>query len=160
MRLQSNPRSISRNIGATYAWDEGDVVHNVGPFYVGGDPFMPGTSMFLDELKVYARPLSELDLASEAGTALGAAGPHFIKLGCGNCTQSELEASCSEYDDYHPCLCQELMGGGLLSARVNGWLRGASSNWHFHSVVQNKHACKLFSGYASLNRQMGFCCHD
>ncbi|KAL3899007.1 MAG: hypothetical protein SGPRY_012726, partial [Prymnesium sp.] len=37
--------------GATYAWDEGDVVHNAGPLYVGGDPFMSGTAMFLDEFK-------------------------------------------------------------------------------------------------------------
>jgi len=147
--------------GATYAWDEGDVVHNTGPLYVGGDPFMSGTAMFLDELKVYTRPLSERALVLEANAALGPAGPRFVKLGCGNCTEFELEASCSEHDDYHPCLCQELMGGGLQNARVNGWLRGPSSNWRFHTVVQNKHSCTLLGDSSERHaKQTGFCCHD
>ena len=31
--------------GATYAWDEGEVLQNQGPLYVGGDPFMSGVAM-------------------------------------------------------------------------------------------------------------------
>ena len=38
--------------GATYAWDDGDVRFNNGPLYVGADPFMSGTAMFFDGLKV------------------------------------------------------------------------------------------------------------
>ena len=33
------------------------MLHNEGPLYVGADPFMGGTSMFLDELKVRPAPL-------------------------------------------------------------------------------------------------------
>ena len=38
--------------GSTFSWDEGAVSLNEGPLYVGGDPFMPGTPMFVDNLKV------------------------------------------------------------------------------------------------------------
>ena len=55
-------------------------MHNTGPLYVGGDPFMSGTAMFLDELKVYTRPLSENALVLEANAALGPAGPRFVKV--------------------------------------------------------------------------------
>ena len=41
--------------GATYAWEEGDVLHNEGPLYVGADPYMAGTPMFLDTLDPRAR---------------------------------------------------------------------------------------------------------
>ena len=37
--------------GSAFMWDEGDVHFNNGPLYVGGDPFMPGTPMFVDNLK-------------------------------------------------------------------------------------------------------------
>ena len=42
-------------VGATYAWEEGDVLHNEGPLYVGADPYMAGTPMFLDTLSIHAR---------------------------------------------------------------------------------------------------------
>ena len=95
----------------------------------------------------------------EANDAMGASGPRFVKLGCGNCSVVELEQSCAEHEDYHPCYCQELMGGGLQSARVNGWLRGPSQNWRFHAVVQNPSACVLAGG-ESPAKQTGFCCRD
>merc|ERR1719453_515485 len=49
--------------GTTYAWDEGDVKYNAGPLYVGGDPFMSGAAMFLDELKIFNKPLLESEVA-------------------------------------------------------------------------------------------------
>ncbi|KAL1495937.1 hypothetical protein AB1Y20_014579 [Prymnesium parvum] len=146
--------------GATYAWDEGDVLHNKGPLYVGGDPYMSGTAMFLDELKVHNRALSERDLVQEANDAHGSTGPLFVKLGCANCTVAEQEQSCAAHEDYHPCFCQELMGGGLQVARVNGWLRGPSQDWRFHMVVQNAAACLLQGGHDPPTRQAGFCCRD
>ena len=69
--------------------------------------------------------------------------------------------ACSELDEYHPCLCQELMGGGLTSARAMGWLRGPSAGWRFHADVQNG-MCEL-SGATDPNGpagKPGFCCHD
>jgi len=147
--------------GATYAWDEGDVKHNKGPLYVGADPFMQGTNMFLDGLKVYNIALPEKDIVLEANDALGLAGNHFLRLGCANCTRAELQLSCADLDEYHPCLCQELMGGGLMSARAMGWLRGASSTWQFHADVQNPATCALQgSQEGSASSQLGFCCRD
>ena len=147
--------------GSTYAWDEGDVKYNRGPLYVGADPFMQGTNMFLDGLKIYNIALPEKELVLEANDALGIAGSRFLRLGCGNCTRSELQLSCADLDDYHPCLCQELMGGGLLSARAMGWLRGPSSTWQFHADVQNPTLCKLAgSQEGSPASQVGFCCRD
>ena len=145
--------------GATYAWDEGDVRHNSGPLYVGADPFMSGTAMFLDDLKVYNTALAERDIAVEASDALGPLGISFLRRGCANCTVADLQASCSEVDGYHPCLCQELMAGGLQIARSMGWLRGASSKWEFHADVQNPRQCHIVSGPQPAS-QMGFCCRD
>ena len=131
--------------GATYAWDEGDVKFNSGPLYVGADPFMPGANMFLDSLKVFNIALGERDIELEANDALGVAGTRFVRLGCANCTAAELLLSCSDLQEYHPCLCQELMGGALLSARSMGWLRGPSHIWQFHAEVQNEATCVLGS---------------
>ena len=147
--------------GATYAWDEGDVKHNTGPLYVGGDPFMQGASMFLDNLKIHNRALAEREVVQEANDALGLAGTRFVRLGCNNCTRAELLQSCADLDEYHPCLCQELMGGGLLSARAMGWLRGPSASWQFHADVQNPATCKLPGmGEGAPTSQTGFCCRD
>ena len=124
---------MPRPAGATYAWEEGDVLHNEGPLYVGADPYMAGTPMFLDTLSIHARALPEREIVAEAGGALGPAGPFFIALGCAKCTAESLMQHCSELDEHHPCLCQELMGGGLQVARVQGWLRGPSERWNFHA---------------------------
>ena len=92
--------------GATYAWDEGDVQHNTGPLYVGADPFMSGTAMFFDNLKIFDKALLERDVAVEADSALGVVGSSFLRLGCANCTLPDLQSACTEVDGYHPCLCQ------------------------------------------------------
>ena len=126
------------------------------PCHVTAHPSPPSTTLF----QVHTRPLSERDLVLEANDAMGATGPRFVKLGCGNCTVVELEQSCAAHEDYHPCYCQELMGGGLQSARVNGWLRGPSQGWRFHAVVQNPSACALLGGYVPPPKQTGFCCRD
>ena len=145
--------------GSTYAWDEGDVLHNSGPLYVGADPFMQGTAMFFDSLKIFNTALPERDIVVEANDALGPLGTTFLRLGCANCTERELQASCSEVDGYHPCLCQELMSGGLQQARAMGWLRGASSKWEFHADVQNPTTCHIVSGPQPASAT-GFCCRD
>ena len=117
--------------------------------------------MFFDKLKIHNRALPERDLVVEANDALGPMGTSFLRLGCANCTVNELSASCTEVDGYHPCLCQELMGGGLVAARAMGWLRGPSASWQFHADVQNAATCKLTgSKPGSPPSQTGFCCRD
>ena len=146
--------------GASHAWDEGDVLHNDGPLYVGADPFMSGANMFLDSLKVWNAALPEKQILIEASGALGAAGPRFLRLGCHNCTRGELQAACADLDEYHPCYCQELMGGGLLSARAMGWLRGPSSTWQFHAEMQNERTCALVGSRRRAAVAGGACCRD
>ena len=147
--------------GASFAWDEGDVRHNTGPLYVGADPFMSGANMFLDSLKIFNIALPEKDVIAEANTALGLLGNRFLRLGCQNCTAGDLRATCAELDEYHPCLCQELMSGGLNSARAMGWLRGPSASWRFHAEVQNAAACDLAGAMdGGPAGRPGFCCHD
>lgn len=147
--------------GSTYAWDEGDVKHNKGTVYVGADPFMSGANMFMDGLKIHNAALPEKDIVLEANDALGIAGTRFLRLGCANCTRSELASSCAEMDEHHPCMCQELMGGGLLSARAMGWLRGPSAGWQFHAEVNNEAGCALArANDAQPTAQTGFCCRD
>jgi len=145
--------------GATYAWDEGDVLHNEGPLHVGADPFMSGTRMFFDTLKIFNKALPEAEVVVEASDALGTAGTAFLRLGCTNCTLSELQASCTEADGYHPCLCQELMAGGLHIAKSMGWLRGASDSWAFHADVRNPNTCTIVPENPPPS-QAGFCCKD
>jgi len=147
--------------GASFAWDEGDVKHNTGPLYVGADPFMSGAAMFLDSLRIYNIALPEKDIVAEANDALGILGNRFVRLGCQNCTASELQGACAELDDYHPCLCQELMGGGLTSARAMGWLRGPSASWRFHAEGMGASSCLLGGASASVPAgRPGFCCAD
>lgn len=145
--------------GATYAWEEGDVLHNEGPLYVGADPYMAGTPMFLDTLSIHARALPEREIVAEAGGALGPAGPFFIALGCAKCTAESLMQHCSELDEHHPCLCQELMGGGLQVARVQGWLRGPSERWNFHADAPAA-GCPVTADGAASDERVGFCCRD
>ena len=147
--------------GGSFAWDEGDVLHNAGPLYVGADPFMSGAAMFMDSLKVFNLALPEKDIVAEASDALGLLGARFLRLGCANCTVGELQGACAELDEFHPCLCQELMGGGLTSARAMGWLRGPSASWRFHAEVQNTATCLLEGADASGPAgRPGFCCAD
>ena len=103
--------------GATYSWDDGDVLHNQGPIYVGADPYSAGTPMYLDELKIYNHALAEKEVRVEASNALGAVPTDFLRLGCTRCEAAELSTYCAALDDYHPCMCEELMGGGLGAAR-------------------------------------------
>jgi len=145
--------------GATYAWDEGEVIHNKGSLYIGGDPFMSGAAMYIDEFKVFNKALPERDILLEANDALGM-GSLFIKIGCTNCTETTLQENCADLETYHPCLCQELMGGGLTSARAMGWLRGKSSEWRFHAVVQNPATCDLVDATTGDDPKPGFCCLD
>ena len=56
---------------------------------------------------------------------------------------------------------QELMSGGLNSARAMGWLRGPSASWRFHAEVQNAAACDLAGAMdGGPAGRPGFCCHD
>ena len=174
--------------GATYSWDDGDVQHNQGPIYVGADPYSAGTPMYLDELKIYNHALAEKEVRVEASGALGAVPTDFLRLGCTRCEAAELSTYCAALDDYHPCMCEELMGGGLGAARNmcarlppthlrpapraihatsraaawrRGWLRGPSSEWSFHVEVRNLATCALADARpASGGKALGLCCHD
>ena len=120
--------------------------------------------MFLDGLKIYNKALPERDVLVESSGALGTAGAGFVRLGCANCTLKTLEEACTEVDGYHPCQCHELMGGGLLSARAMGWLRGPSASWQFHADVQNPAMCSIVpradDAHPPPPMQTGFCCRD
>jgi len=113
----------------------------------------------MDDLKIFGRALPERDVLLEANDAL-AMGSLFLKIGCTNCTAATLEENCADLENYHPCLCQELAGGGLTSARAMGWLRGPSAEWRFHAVVQNVATCELADATTGDSPRPGFCCLD
>lgn len=144
--------------GSTFSWDEGAVSLNEGPLYVGGDPFMPGTPMFVDNLKIHERALSAHEVFLDA-YAHDTTPAQMLRLGCSRCTEIALQQACAELEKYHPCLCEELMAGGLNIARSMGWLRGSSTSWVLHAVVQNPSEC-VISQEPSSRRRMGFCCLD
>ena len=76
-----------------------------------------------------------------------------------NCSAAELQSACAELDEHHPCLCQELMGGGLQVARVQGWLRGPSERWNFHADAPAA-GCPVTADGAASDERVGFCCRD
>jgi len=109
----------------------GDVAFNQGAWYIGKDPFLPGTGMFLDDFKVYSEALEEPELQVEAASSLPGLGPNFLRLGCSSCTMKDAIARCAGWSKggYHLCRTMELNGGGLIVARAMGYLDMSSEHW-------------------------------
>jgi hypothetical protein len=107
------------------------------PLYVGGDPLsseqcdMP---VFIDELRVYNRPLTPDEIQAEAAPALNGVEPSFIRLACISCPLETAMQNCPE--KYHICNSLELHMGGYQVARTLGYLKQSSHVWS-HSTVAN-----------------------
>jgi len=118
---------------------KGFVKANGDPIYVGGDPLsrdewcnMP---MYLDELKVYNRPLVPDEIQAEAAPLLAGVEPSFVRLSCMQCTLQTAMQNCPE--GYHICNSLELHVGGYQVARSLGWLQGPGTHVWSHSPVAN-----------------------
>jgi hypothetical protein len=127
----------------------GEVLLNTGSWYIGKDPFMAGTGMFLDNLKFYSHALDERALQVEASSALPGLGPNFLRLGCKSCTMRQSVEKCASSGGYHLCRQMELYGGGLMVARAMGYLDMSSEYWSAEDAEPDIQLEKL-----------GLCCLD
>jgi len=127
----------------------GDVLLNTGYWYIGKDLFLPGTGMYLDNLKIQSKAMDEQSLQVEASSALPGLGPNFIRLGCKSCEMREAIEKCAATGGYHLCRRLELYGGGLMVARAMGYLSMASDQWSAEDQEPNITLQKL-----------GLCCLD
>jgi len=127
----------------------GDVLLNTGAWHVGKDLYLPGTSMYLDNLKIYNHAMDEAALQVEASAALPGLGPNFLRLGCKSCEMRQAIERCASTGGYHLCRRLELNGGGLMVARAMGYLDMASEHWEAEDEEPN----------VSLEK-LGLCCQD
>lgn len=117
---------------------EGVTRSNTQPLYVGGDPEtqhkcdMP---VYVDELKVYSRPLLPDEIAAEAAPSLAGIEPSFIRLACIDCPLATAVENCPK--GYHICNSLELHMGGYQVARTLGWLDATSHVWS-HAPTDNE----------------------
>jgi len=154
----------------------GYVMPNDEPLYVGGDPVLNTQNdvpMYIDELRVYDRPLTPDEIQAEAAPALGGVEPSFVRLSCISCPLETAMQNCP--DGYHICNSLELHMGGYQVARTLGWLESDSHVWS-HATVANSalqsqggltpshhdgaEAAPALAGAAPPELGLGLCCAD
>lgn len=109
---------------------KGYVQPNKEPLYVGGDPLMSQSCdvpMYVDELRVYSRPLEPDEIQAEAAPALSGVEPSFVRLACVSCPLETAMTNCP--DGYHICNELELHMGGYQVARSLGWMTSGTHVW-------------------------------
>jgi hypothetical protein len=110
---------------------------NAGPLYVGGDPSTGdqcNIPMYVDELKIYNRPLSHDEIQAEASPALAGVEPAFLRLACTDCPLEVAMQNCP--DTYHICNSLELHMGAYQVARALGYLKHGGHVWSHYTTVQ------------------------
>jgi len=105
-------------------------LNNSAPLYVGGDPAVRdqcNVPMYIDELKIYNRPLDHDEIQAEAAPSLAGVEPSFLRLACVDCPLVIAQQNCP--DKYHICNSLELHMGGYQVARTLGWLQHGAHVW-------------------------------
>lgn len=110
---------------------------NAGPLYIGGDPSTGdqcNVPMYIDEMKIYNRPLSHDEIQAEASPALAGVEPSFLRLACTDCPLEMAMQNCP--DTYHICNSLELHMGGYQVAHALGYLKHGGHVWSHYTTVQ------------------------
>lgn len=110
---------------------------NKEPLYVGGDALSHDrcdVPLYVDELRVYNRPLTPDEIQAEAAPALAGIEPSFVRLACVSCPLQTALQNCP--DGYHICNSLELHIGGYQVARALGWLEKGAHIWS-HTPTAN-----------------------
>jgi hypothetical protein len=156
LRLYINGLLDSENVTA------GTIVHNNGPFFLGGDPWRPagGFDGFVDEFKFYGRALTTDEIQAAAGFALGGVEPAFVELGCMGCELSAAAATCAA--SYHLCNAHDLYSGGYMVARSMGWATSNSHVWSAEEARAGGGQNSSWSGSVpgAVKTGLGLCCAD
>eukprot|EP00928_Gymnodinium_smaydae_P020778 TRINITY_DN18035_c0_g1_i1.p1 TRINITY_DN18035_c0_g1~~TRINITY_DN18035_c0_g1_i1.p1 ORF type:complete len:524 (-),score=108.92 TRINITY_DN18035_c0_g1_i1:108-1613(-) len=110
---------------------QGHVVPNSEPLHLGSGGAASGphcnVPMYIDELKIYSRPVTPDELQAEAAPALAGIEPSFVRLACVDCDLRKAVESCP--DEYHICDSLELHMGAYHVARSLGWLDRHTYVW-------------------------------
>jgi len=156
LRLYLNGLLDSENVTA------GTIVHNNGPFFLGGDPWRPsgGFDGFIDEFKFHGRALTTDEVQAAAGFALGGVEPAYVELGCMGCAAEAAGATCAI--NYHLCNTHDLYAGGYSVARAMGWATSNSHVWTAEEVIESGGQNASFSGAVpgAIKVGLGLCCRD
>jgi len=157
LRLYLNGLLDSENVTV------GTIVHNNGPFFLGGDPWRPsgGFDGFIDEFKFYGRALTTDEVQAAASFALGGVEPAYIELGCMGCAADAAAATCAI--NYHLCNTHDLYAGGYSVARAMGWATSNSHVWTAEEAMQvGDNNSTAWSGAApgAIQTGLGLCCRD
>jgi len=99
--------------------------------YVGGVPWSTPcvTPLFIDDLRIYVRAVSALEIAAESYPSLGPVEPNYARLGCAECVFADAENACLNMADYELCTKMELQAGGSYLARTLGWSQDGTQFW-------------------------------
>lgn len=134
----------------------GFVQPNREPLYVGGDALSHdkcNLPLYLDELRVYDRPLTPDEIQAEASPGLNGIEPSFVRLACFDCPLQTALQNCP--DGYHLCNSLEMHIGGYQVARALGWLQKGVHVWS-HAPTANselQQGSSVASGQATSMRE-------
>eukprot|EP00928_Gymnodinium_smaydae_P063095 TRINITY_DN46778_c0_g1_i1.p1 TRINITY_DN46778_c0_g1~~TRINITY_DN46778_c0_g1_i1.p1 ORF type:complete len:477 (+),score=70.97 TRINITY_DN46778_c0_g1_i1:87-1433(+) len=123
-----------------------------GGLYLGRDPWRAGISAYIDDFRWYDRPLAAAELKALTFPSLTGPGAEFTRLGCLSCSYAESALSCGRIRGSHLCSSEELLAGGLQTARAMGWLAVTPRVWH-RSVHEEE-------SYDPKEQKLGLCCLD
>ena len=140
----------------------GSIVHNTGPFFIGGDPWRPsgGFDGFIDEFKFFSRALTTDEIQADASPGLGGVEPSFVELGCMGCGVEAAHATCRS--TYHLCNRRDLYSGGYMVARSMGWATSSSHVWSAEEADVGGDLNASWSGTSAgmVRTGLGLCCAD
>jgi len=102
------------------------VLVNSGPLRIGKDPWRAGSSMYLDDLRVFDADLTAAEVASLAPSSLtGMSGN--VRLGCLSCDRAQAVTAC---EPSRLCSLTELYVHGFHVARAQGWAHATDEFWY------------------------------
>jgi hypothetical protein len=132
------------------------IKYNRGEIYLGKDPWHSGFKGFLDDLRIFNKPLHEEDFRPIAAPTTPLPAVSGVMLGCQLCNYDDALASCR--DDYHLCSLEELYSGPFEMARAMGWFRFTADVWTRNTDDQTTTTADEMQDPDLF--KLGMCCWD
>jgi len=136
------------------------------PLYLGSLPwstsYQCSLTVLLDDLKIWARPVSYLEIAADSFPSLGMIETTYTKLGCDfeSCTCSQSYEACqklsanpllSHHLKYHLCNKNELNAGAYQVGRTMRWIDWDTKIW----IAKEGGGCE---GTDEQEMRLALCC--
>ena len=135
---------------------KGPIKYNRGEIYLGKDPWHSGFKGFLDDLRIFDKPLHEEDFKPIAAPTTPLPAVSGVMLGCQLCNYDDALASCM--DNYHLCSLEELYAGPFEMARAMGWFRFTAEVWTRNTDDQTTTTADEMQDPDLF--KLGMCCWD